>query len=85
MIIETLLDWLETAFNWIADLFPTTDFDPFSYVVDALQYVGDLNYFLPIGELAAAVLAVVILFPVFMGTTLFIWLVALVRGGSARG
>lgn len=85
MIVEWLLDMLEAAFNWIAGLFPTSSFDPGALFGGALQHLGALNYFLPIAELAALVLAFTVLFPFFMGTTLLLWLIALIRGGSARG
>ena len=85
MIVELLLDMIEGAFNFVMGLFPTTTFNPVTMFGGALGHLGDLNYFLPIVELAAVVLAFVVLFPVFMGTTLFLWLVALIRGGSSRG
>jgi hypothetical protein len=85
VIIEWLLDMVEAVFNFVAGLFPSTTFNPVTLFGGALAHLGDLNYFLPITELAAVVLAFVVLFPVFMGTTLFLWLVALIRGGSSRG
>lgn len=85
MIVEWLLDIIENGFIWITQFFPTSSFDPGAMFGGALSNLGALNYFLPIAELAAVVLAFALLFPFFMGTTLFLWLVALIRGGSARG
>lgn len=85
MVVELLLDAFEAAFNWIMDLFPTVSFNPVTLFGGALSHLGDLNYFLPIAELASLVLAFVIIFPFMMGTTLLLWLVALIRGGNARG
>lgn len=85
MIVEWLLDAFEAAFTFIVSLFPDSTFDPGARISAALQNIGALNYFLPIAELFVVVMAFVLLFPFFMGTTLFLWLVALIRGGSARG
>lgn len=85
MIVDQILDWFEGAYNFIVGLFPTVSFNPVTLFGGALAHLGDLNYFLPITELAGLVLAFVFLFPAFLGTTLFLWLVALIRGGSSRG
>lgn len=85
MLIEWLLDFFEAGFDFVAGFFPESFFDLGSYLAGALGYVGDLNYFLPIAELFAVFVAVVVLFPLFMGTSLLLWLVALLRGGSSRG
>ena len=85
MIIEWLLDMLEAGWTFVTGFFPLTSFNPVDSFSGALQHLGDLNYFIPITELAAAVLAAVIIFPAFAGVTLFLWLVAFIRGGSSRG
>lgn len=84
MIIDFLLDLIQGAFNFVIGFFPDTTFNPVTLFGGALAHLGDLNYFLPIAELASVVLAFVFLFPAFMGVTLFLWLVALIRGGSSR-
>lgn len=85
MIVDTILDWLEAAFIWLGGLLPAWDpgafLDNFDLVTSNL---AALNYFLPISELFAAVIAVFYLLPAFLGVTLVVWLVALIRGGSAR-
>lgn len=85
VIIDILLDLIEGAFMFVIGFFPTVSFNPVTAFGGALAHVGDLNYFIPIAELAAVILAAVVVFPMFMGVTLFLWLVALIRGGNARG
>lgn len=85
MVIEWLLDFFEAGFNFIVGLFPTNVPNPVELFGGALGYLGDLNYFLPITELAAAVIGVIIIAPLFLGVTLSTWLIALIRGGSSRG
>lgn len=85
MITDLLLDLIEGAYTFLMTALPTISFDPVALFGGALGHLGDLNYFLPIQELAAAVLAALVLFPAFMGMTLLAWLIALIRGGSSRG
>lgn len=86
MIVEILLDALETVLVWLAGLFPSVPLDGFlngwSLVVG---HLGDLNYFLPIAEVFAITIAVFMVFPALMGVSLLAWLIALIRGGSSRG
>lgn len=85
MIIDFLLDLIEGAFNFIIGLWPTSSFNPVDLFGGVLQNIGALNYFLPISELVTALVGCVVIFPLFMGTTLLLYLVALIRGGSSRG
>lgn len=85
MIIDLLLEWVEAVLDWVIGLFPVTDFDPVAYLSTALSYVSDIDYFLPLHEVFGVVVAVLLIFPVFAGVSLVLWIVALLRGGSARG
>lgn len=85
MIIEWLLDAIEALIRWLAGLFPTWNPDALDGFSSVLSHVGDLNYFLPIAEVFGVVVGAFMLFPALMGVSLAVWLVALIRGGSARG
>lgn len=86
MIVEWILDIIETGLVWLAGLFPTyTGANPISSWGGFLGALGDMNYFLPIAEVFAITLAVFVLFPALMGVSLLAWLVAFIRGGSSRG
>ena len=86
MIVEWLLDAVQAVVVWLGGLFPDVNLnDTLSGWGTVLSYLGDLNYFLPIAEVFAVTLAVFMIFPALMGTSLLAWLVALIRGGSSRG
>lgn len=85
MITEALLDMIQGAASWLVGLLPVGTVDSGTGWGDLVSNLTALNYWLPIGEVAAVVIAVFALFPVVMGVSLAIWLVALIRGGSARG
>jgi hypothetical protein len=86
VIIEWLLDFIETALVWLGGLFPDVDLSGFTSGWGlVLGYLGDLNYFLPIAEVFAVTIAVFMVFPALMGVSLVAWLIALIRGGSSRG
>lgn len=86
MIVEWLLDTVEAGLVWLSGLFPTLNgTNPVGTWGQVLSALGDMNYFLPVAEVFAATLAVFVLFPALMGMSLLTWLVALIRGGSARG
>lgn len=85
VIVDALLDFFESAFNLIVGLFPTTTFNPVEKFGDMLGVLGGLDYFLPIHELAALIVAFLLLGAPFLVVSLVIWIVALIRGGSAVG
>lgn len=85
MIIEWLLDFFEAGFNLIVGLFPQTEFNPVSMLGTAFAHLGGLNYFMPISELVSATVAFLVLGAPFMVVSLVIWVLAFIRGGSARG
>lgn len=86
MIVDWILDWFVTALNWLVGLFPEdTALGWVSYVETVLDNLGALNYFLPIAETFALVVGVFALFPVFLGVTLSLWVVAQLRGSSSNG
>lgn len=85
MIVEWLLDFLEAGFNLIVGLFPVTDFNPVTMFVNAVPFLGSLNYFIPISELLSTTVAFLVLGGPFMIVSLGVWILAFIRGGSARG
>lgn len=85
MITDALISWFSTPLLWLAGLLPAAGADPMSNWSTVLAYMGDLNYFLPIGEVFAFTLGVFVVFPALAGVSLAAWLVAMIRGGSSRG
>jgi hypothetical protein len=84
VITDSVVSWLAGFASWIGTTFP---YSPMSIpdVGMIAGYLGDLNYFLPIAEVMSAVLAVTMVGPFFLATTLLTWLaVGVVRGGNAR-
>lgn len=84
MITDALLTLIFGLLELILSVFPTVAFNPVDLLEDAFGYLDDLNYFLPIAELAAVFVTFAIIVPAMLGVTLTVWLVALIRGGSAR-
>lgn len=85
MILELILDMLEQLIMWLAALFPTGVVDPGNGFGSFLGHIADLNYYLPIAEVFTFTLGAFVVFPALAGVSLAVWLVALIRGGSARG
>ncbi len=86
MITDALLAMLETVLSGFLSLFPNGDpLFTAEQIGNLLGSLDDLNYFLPIAETFAVVLAVMALFPIFLGVTLSLWVVAQMRGSSSRG
>lgn len=85
MIVDRLLDWLEDALVWLSEVFPQWDVPAF---LDnwglVTQNLGAMNYFLPISEVFTLVLSVFYVLPFFLGTSLILWIVSFIRGGSSR-
>lgn len=84
MIVELLLDLIESVLTWLAGLFPTMVIDPGSSF-GFFAHLGDMNYYLPIKEVFAFTVGAFLVFPLLAGVSLATWLIALIRGGSARG
>lgn len=85
MIVDFLLDFIEGGFNLVIGLFPVTSFNPVETFGNMLGLLGELNYFIPISELIGAVVAFLVLGIPFIPVTIGVWIVAFIRGGSARG
>lgn len=86
MITDAVLDFFQTGLLGILGLFPSGSNLPFvSYLTGLYGSLDDLNYFLPIVETFTLVIGVLALFPVFLGITLALWVVAQVRGSSSSG
>lgn len=85
MITDAILGFFQAVIVWAGGLLPTWDISVGTTGWgQALAHMSDLNYFLPIQEVFTVTLAAFLLFPAFMGVTLVVWLIALIRGGSAR-
>lgn len=86
MIVDLLLDLIFGLLGLISDLLPSWSpaafMDSWSLVVDNM---AALNYFLPIGELFGITVAVFLVWPSMMMASIVAWLIALIRGGNARG
>lgn len=86
VIVEKILDWLQAAITWLIGLFPAgDDLGYLDHLGNTIANLGALNYFLPIAETVAVVIAVFALFPIFLGITLALWIVAQLRGSSSIG
>jgi len=85
MLVEWLLDMVQTVLLWAAGPLPEHQLGYLDGFAMTLSNLGALNYFLPIQETVAVVVGVLVLFPVFMGVNFALWCVALLRGGSSRG
>lgn len=85
MITDWILNALQTGLDWFSDQLPTDNTHVWEYVNQVGSHLADLNYFLPIGEVVALVVAVFVLFPIFAGVSLLAWVYAQVRGSSSVG
>lgn len=87
MITDWFLSFLQAAVSFgVSPLPASSTGDNFvSNFNIVLNNLGALNYFLPIAETFTAVVAIMFLFPIFMGVTLALWVFAQIRGSSARG
>lgn len=87
MIIDLLFAFFEAGLNIVLLPFPNSDAADgvFGHVETIAANLGALNYFLPIAETVTVVVAVIALFPIFLGVTLSLWVAAFLRGGSSVG
>lgn len=82
MIVDSLLSWVFDAFSWLVGLLPDFDID-FGGIASAWSTLGALNYFLPIAETVAVVIAAIALGPAFLLWTVTAWVaIGVFRGGS---
>jgi hypothetical protein len=85
VIIEWLLDFFEAGITWVGGGLPDSPVDTFDLLAVAARNLGALNYFLPIAELFTLVVAIVAVFPLLMGVSLSLWVVAQIRGSASSG
>jgi hypothetical protein len=86
VILDALFGFLDGLVRFITAPLPSADSLPFvSNLALVLDNLGALNYFLPIAETFAVVVGVLLVFPLFMGVSLTLWVFAQLRGSSARG
>jgi len=86
MVLDLILDLLESFFTLLLYPFPDSDAgEVFAYIDTIAANLGALNYFLPIAETVTVVVAVMALFPIFLGITLSLWVAAQLRGSSSVG
>lgn len=85
MIFDWIMDALESLLTWFAGVLPDVSVSgAWTGFESLLGQLTALNYWLPISELAVFVGGVFLLVPVLLGGSLLAWLVAFIRGGSAR-
>lgn len=86
MILDLLFDFFEGVVSLLLLPFPNSDAgEVASYLQTVANNLGALNYFLPIAETVTVVVAVIALFPIFLGITLGLWVAAQLRGSSSVG
>lgn len=84
MITDTVLGWIASLVEAAARLMPSWT-PNIPSAAPLARWLSDVNYFLPIGEVFTVVLGALVLGMPLILVTLALWVVALVRGGSARG
>ena len=83
MITDFFLDLFSSGAETVVGKLPEATTNP--DVSGLGTWLADINYFLPLGEVASAVLTVIALGPAFVVATLANWLViGVLRGGSPR-
>jgi hypothetical protein len=86
VLTDLLFGLFQTVLTGFLALFPDGEAPAvFEHLGTIRANLGALNYFLPIAETVAIVVAVFALFPVFLGITLSLWVVAQLRGSSSIG
>lgn len=84
MIVDAILGWIAGLVEGAANLMPTWE-PNIPSTGPIVEWLAALNYFLPIGEVLGIVMATLALGLPLILVSLALWVVALVRGGSARG
>jgi hypothetical protein len=88
-VVGVLVDWffdlLQAGINLITAPLPADSTNVVGYIHTITDNLAALNYFLPIGETFAIVVAILFLFPIFFGVSLALWVLAQLRGSSSRG
>lgn len=84
MITDLLFGFVQAGVTWSVGGLPTVSGEPFAGWNAVVANLGAMNYFLPVSELFAFVIGISVVFPALAGVSLLVWLVALLRGGSAR-
>jgi hypothetical protein len=86
VITDLLLGLFQGLVSLLLAPFPSASpGDVADYLGTVVGNLGALNYFLPIAETFALVVAVFALFPIFLGITLSLWVAAQLRGSSSVG
>lgn len=85
MIIEWLLDAVESVLTWLAGLLPSSTFNPADSLRSAWSVLTDVNYFFPVAELTALIGGFLMLGAGWAVVTLCIWVWAQIRGSSGVG
>lgn len=82
MIVDSILDWIFTAIEWMLNIFDNIGLPYLGMAVDGL---GFMNYFLPVSELTGIFIAFFALGVPMGVATIATWLVVgVIRGGSSR-
>lgn len=85
MIVDIFFGMIQTIVGWIVAPFPTDSLNWLTHLSTIMSNLGAMNYFLPIAETVTVVVAIMALFPIFLGITLSLWVVAQLRGSSSVG
>lgn len=85
MITELLLDLFEAVIVGAASILPSSPVNFWQHINLVAGNLGALNYFLPIAETVTLVVGVLFVFPILMGVSLSMWIIAQLRGSSSVG
>lgn len=82
MIFDALIEWFFDLVGSGVDTLPDAQRLPFNF---SLEWISDINYFLPISEMFGFFLSMFLLGGPFIATSLVIWIVVgLIRGGPTK-
>lgn len=86
VIVDFFLSIWTTVTNWMIGFLPGSESDPLSKAAGASwSMFGTMNYFLPVGELAAVMVTVLLLGGPMLAASAVIWfVVGVLRGGATK-
>lgn len=81
MVTDAVLDWLFSLIDWMVNQVPSANL-PFTL---SLDWMGQMNYFIPITEMFGLFTLMFAFGGVFIPTSLIVWLlVGVIRGGNPK-
>ena len=84
MIVDVLLGWIASLAEAALAMWPSWQ-PAWPQTAEFASYLDDINYLLPLDVVFTAVFAVLVIGVPLAATSISLWLVALIRGGSSRG